>query len=205
MENVDVVIVGSSVAGLMTAAYLKQQLPTLQVVVLGPSPEHEQRPYVGESLVEPAALFMQEIVLRDYLNRTQMTKHGLSFYHKIRPDDPRDRRYSVHAPHRLHHTAWQLHRPDVDRALRARAAELGAHLVTGRMHDCEIGTAATGHRVHARVGESAVGFSCRWLIDATGRTRQIGKKIADFVKQSDSDDTQVHAWQSAAQRRPPTD
>jgi len=44
MENADVVIVGSSVAGLMTAAYLKQQLPTLQVVVLGPSPEDERRP-----------------------------------------------------------------------------------------------------------------------------------------------------------------
>ena len=39
MENADVVIVGSSVAGLMTAAYLKQQLPTMHVVVLGPSPE----------------------------------------------------------------------------------------------------------------------------------------------------------------------
>jgi len=182
MENVDVVIVGSSVAGLMTAAYLKQQLPTLQVIVLGPSPERERRPYVGESLVEPAALFMQEIGLRDYLNSTQMTKHGLSFYHKIKPDDPRDRRYSVHAPHRLHHTAWQLHRPDVDRALRARAAELGVRLVTGRMHDCEIGTAATGHRVHARVGESAVAFSCRWLIDATGRTRRIGKKVTTYTR-----------------------
>jgi len=97
MENVDVVVVGSSVAGLMTAAYLKQQLATLQIIVLGPSPEHEQRPYVGESLVEPAALFMEEIGLKDYLNCTQMTKHGLSFSHKIKPDDPLDRRYSVHS------------------------------------------------------------------------------------------------------------
>jgi len=29
MENADVVIVGSSIAGLMTAAYLKHQQPTL--------------------------------------------------------------------------------------------------------------------------------------------------------------------------------
>ena len=185
MENVDVVIVGSSIAGLMTAAYLKQQLPTLQVIVLGPSPADEQRPVVGESLVEPAALFMQEIGLGDYLNRTQMTKNGLTFYHKIRPDDPLDRRYSVHAPHWLHHRAWQLHRPNVDRALRARAAELGACLVTGRMQDCEIGTAATGHRVQARVGETTMTFSCRWLIDATGRTRRIGKKVARYIRPDD--------------------
>ncbi|HEY6273846.1 MAG TPA: NAD(P)/FAD-dependent oxidoreductase [Terriglobales bacterium] len=182
MENVDVVIVGSSVAGLMTAAYLKQQLPILEVIVLGPRQEDERRPMVGESLVEPAALFMQEIGLGDYLNSTQMTKNGLTFYHKIKPEDPLDRRYSVHAPHRLHYTAWQLNRPDVDRALRGRAAELGVRLVTGRMNDCEIGTTATGHRVHARVGESDVTFSCRWLIDATGRARRIGKKVTTYIR-----------------------
>ena len=182
MEHVDVVIVGSSIAGSMTAAYLKQQQPTLQVVVLGPSPEHEQRPYVGESLVEPAALFMQEIGMGDYLHSTQITKNGLTFYHKIKPDDPLDRRYSVHAPSWLYHRAWQLHRPDVDRAVRARAAELGARLVTGRMHDCEIGTAASGHRVHARVAERSLTFACRWLIDATGRTRRIGKRVTTYTR-----------------------
>jgi flavin-dependent dehydrogenase len=182
MENVDVVIVGSSIAGLMTAAYLKQQQPTLEVIVLGPRQQDEQRPYVGESLVEPAALFMHEIGLADYLNSTQVTKHGLSFYHKIKPDDPQDRCYSVHAPQRLYHTAWQLHRPDVDSAVRARAMELGARLVTGRLHDCEIGTAGAGHRVHARVGPSDVTFSCRWLIDATGRARRIGKKVTTYTR-----------------------
>jgi flavin-dependent dehydrogenase len=182
MESVDVVIVGSSVAGSMTAAYLKQQQPTLRVVVLGPCPEHEQRPYVGESLVEPAALFMREIGMGDYLHSTQMTKNGLTFYHKIKPDDPLDRRYSVHAPAWLYHRAWQLHRPDVDRALRACAAALGARLVTGRMHDCEIGTAATGHRVHARVGANTITFACRWLIDATGRTRRIGKRVTTYIR-----------------------
>jgi len=152
------------------------------VIALGPRQEDERRPYVGESLVEPAALFMQEIGLGDYLNSTQMTKHGLSSNHKIKPGDPLDRRYSVHAPHRLYHTAWQLNRPKVDGALRARAEELGARLVTGRMHDCEIGTAATGHQAHARGGERDVTFSCRWLIDTTGRTRRIGKKVTTCTR-----------------------
>ena len=182
MENVDVVIVGSSIAAAMTAAYLKQQLPELEVVVLGPRPEDERRPFVGESLVEPATLFMQEIGLGNYLKSTQMVKQGLSFYHKIRPGDPGDRRYSVHAPHQLHHTSWQLNRPHADRAVRARAAELGARFVEGRMQGCEIGTAATGHRVHASVREGSTTFSCRWLIDATGRTRRIGKKVANYVR-----------------------
>jgi flavin-dependent dehydrogenase len=181
MENVDVVIVGSSIAGVMTAAYLKQHLPGLSVVVLGPSQEDERRPYVGESLVEPAALFMREIGLDEYLNRTQMTKNGLSFYHKIKPGDAVDRRYSVHAPRRLYHTAWQLNRPEVDGAVRARAGELGARLVTGRMIECETGTAATGHLVRASVGDSEVTFSCRWLIDATGRARRIGKQVATYT------------------------
>jgi len=182
MNHADIVIVGSSIAACMTAAYLKLRLPDLDVLVLGPDPADERRPFVGESLVEPAALFMQEIGMRDFLNSTQMTKQGLSFYHKISYPDPQDRRYSVHAPTLLHHRAWQLHRPVVDRALRARAAELGARLVTGRMEDFEIGPAATGHRVHARVGGNPETFSCRWLIDATGRSRRIGKRVTNYVR-----------------------
>jgi flavin-dependent dehydrogenase len=182
MEPVDVAIVGASAAGLMTAAYLKQQLPDLRVMVLGPRPEDERRPCVGESLVEPAALFMREIGLAGYLTQTQVLKNGLTFYHRLRPGDPLDCRYSVHAPHRLYHTAWQLNRPEVDRALYARAAELGAHLVTGRMQDCEIGTSATGHRVQAEVGGNHTTFSCRWLIDATGRSRRIGRKVANYIR-----------------------
>jgi len=182
MEYVDVLIIGSSIAASMTAAYLKQQLPELDVVVLGPRPEDERRPYVGESLVEPAALFMQEIGLRDYLNSTQMTKNGLTFYHKLRPGDPQDRRYSVHAPRRLYHTAWQLHRPEVDRAVRQRAEELGARMVVGRMEDIEVGTALRSHRVRARGEESTSTFSCRWVIDATGRTRRIGRTVVNYVR-----------------------
>lgn len=182
MNRADVVIVGSSIAASMTAAYLKLQMPTLDVIVLGPDPEQERRPFVGESLVEPAALFMQDIGMGEYLMQTQFRKQGLSFYHKIECGNPLDRRYSVHAPHLLHHKAWQLHRPVVDRALRARAAALGARLVTGRMQDCEIGSAATGHRVHASVGESTETFSCRWLIDATGRTRRIGKQVTTYTR-----------------------
>jgi flavin-dependent dehydrogenase len=182
MEHVDVLIVGSSIAASMTAAYLKQQLPELDVVVLGPRPEDERRPYVGESLVEPAALFMQEIGLRDYLNSTQMTKNGLTFYHKLRPGDPQDRCYSVHAPQGLYHTAWQLNRPEVDRAVRERAGELGARMVLGRMEDIEIGTGGKRHRVCARTGESTTTFSCRWVIDATGRARRIGRKVANYIR-----------------------
>jgi len=137
---------------------------------------------VGESLVEPAALFMQEIGLRDYLNSTQMTKNGLTFYHKLRPGNPQDRRYSVHAPQRLYHTAWQLHRPEVDRAVRERAGEVGARMVLGRMEDIEIGTAGEGHRVRARAGESTSTFSCRWVIDATGRARRIGRKVVNYIR-----------------------
>lgn len=182
MNRADVLIVGSSIAASMTAAYLKLQMPDLDVMVLGPDPEQERRPFVGESLVEPAAMFMQDIGMGDYLMRTQVRKNGLSFYHKIECDNPHDLRYSVHAPHVLHHKAWQLHRPVVDRALRARAAELGARLITGRMLDFEIGSAATGHRLQARVGENTETFSCRWLIDATGRSRHIGKKVARYIR-----------------------
>src|SRR6187397_1591383 len=120
-DRCDVLVVGSSVSGLMIAAWLKLEQPELDVVVLGPPPEREKRPYVGESLVEPAILFFRELGMGDVLDTRCMLKNGLTFYHKLRIDDPTDRRYSVHAPETLHHLARQLNRPVFDRALRDHA------------------------------------------------------------------------------------
>ena len=96
--STDILIVGSSICGLMTATYLKQKLPELEVLVIGPEPNQEKRAYVGESLTEISIHFFWEIGLKDYLDRTQDLKNGLTFYHKLQIDHPEDLRYSVHAP-----------------------------------------------------------------------------------------------------------
>lgn len=178
----DVLILGSSISGLMVACWLKLEEPDLEVVVVGPPPEREKRPYVGESLVEPAILFFREIGMGEFLDRRCALKNGLTFYHKLRPRDPADRRYSVHAPEYLHHLARQLHRPDFDRALRERAAELGVTLVDGHADAVVVATGGQRHRVDLR-GDGGEGrLTARWLVDATGRRRLVGRLVTTYTK-----------------------
>jgi flavin-dependent dehydrogenase len=178
----DVLVVGASISGLMVAAWLKLEQPDLDVVVLGPPPEREKRPYVGESLVEPAILFFRELGMSEELDDRCALKNGLSFYHKLRLDDPLDRRYSVHAPVRLHHLARQLHRPVFDRALRDHAERLGVRMVDGLAEEVFMGEGGAMHRVMARVGDAEVEMSGKWIVDATGRKRLIGTKVSTYTR-----------------------
>lgn len=180
--HVDVLVLGASVSGLMTAAWLKLEHPDLDVAVLGPLPEQEKRPYVGESLVEPAILFLRELGMGEFLDGRCALKNGLTFYHKLRPGDPADRRYSVHAPERLHHLARQLNRPVFDRALRDHAGRLGVRLIEGLAEVVEVGDARSPHRVRARVGADALALTSRWIVDATGRRRLLGHKVTTYTR-----------------------
>src|SRR5260221_12298431 len=131
MLETEVLVVGSSLSGMMTALNLKHRNPELDVSVLGPVPTEERRPLVGESLVEPGILFFREMGLGPYLDRTQVLKNGLVFYHKFDLANPADRGYSVHAPEILFHKARQLRRVEFDAACRERAATLGTRLLHG--------------------------------------------------------------------------
>jgi flavin-dependent dehydrogenase len=176
-SNVDVVVLGSSIAGLMTAAWLAHVQPTLSIVVIGPEVGVEKRPIVGESLVEPAILFFLALGLGPYLETRHELKNGLAFYHKLAPNDPDDRRYTVHMPMaRLHHRARQLHRPAFDIELGRKAAQLGVELVQGTVTDIELGTGGAHHVVH--VGDRR--FTAPFVVDATGRRRLLGRQVTHY-------------------------
>src|SRR5262249_28273615 len=155
----------------------KLEHPDLDVVVLGPRPEDEKRPYVGESLVEPAILFFRELGMGEVLDNQCLLKNGLTFYHKLRIDEPSDRRYTVHAPERLHHLARQLNRPVFDRALRDHAERGGVRMIDGLAEDVRVGARGALHHVRARRhrpsgpsgGEASLEIRSRWIVDATGR------------------------------------
>ncbi len=181
-RGTDVLIVGGSISSLMAACQLKQQMPDLQVQVLGPRPEDEKRPIVGESLVEIAAGFFQRIGLQNYLEQQHLVKYGLSFYHKVALGDPADRRYSVHAPEQLHHLSRQLHRPRFDIDLRRHAELLGVEFLEGKAEEMQLGENGSVHRVQADLGSERVVITARWVIDATGRNRWVGKRVTSYTR-----------------------
>ncbi len=182
MLETEVLIVGSSLSGNMVALNLKHRNPDLDVTVLGPLPSEEKRPLVGESLVEPGILFFREVGLGPHLDAMQVVKHGLAFYHKLDLADPTDRAYSVHAPEILHHKARQLRRVEFDQACRDRVAELGGRLLHGRADKVTVGTGGARHHVVATIDGVKQEISARWIVDATGRSRVIGKQVTSYVK-----------------------
>jgi flavin-dependent dehydrogenase len=182
MLETDVLVVGSSLSGMMTALNLKHRNPELDVSVLGSLPSEEKRPLVGESLVEPGILFFREVGLGPYLDRTQVLKHGLTFYHKLDLSNPADRAYTVHAPEILFHKARQLRRQEFDLACRERAEALGARMLHGLADQIEIGAGGAPHRVRATVDGESIEIRARWIVDATGRKRMIGKKVTKYIR-----------------------
>lgn len=182
MIRTDVLVIGSSLSALMTALNLRHRNPDLEVTVLGPLPSEEKRPMVGESLVEPGILFFREMGLGPYLEREQLIKHGLAFYHKLALHDPADRTYTMHAPKILHHKARQLRRPQFDEAIRARAIELGARFLHGLADKIDVGTGGALHRVEARVDGVDEVISARWLVDCSGRKRLVGTQVTRYQR-----------------------
>ncbi len=180
--DVDVLILGGSIAALMAGSYLKSQNPDLDVVLLGPSPENEKRPVVGESLVEPATFFFRGIGLGDVLNRDHAVKNGLSFYYKLNPEDPADPRYSVHAPERMYCLARHLQRPRFDHELRNRALALGVRILDGKAEDATMGGNGERHCIQAQVAGQRITIKSHWVIDATGRQRWLGRRVSTYTR-----------------------
>jgi len=182
MMETDVLVVGSSLSGMMTTLNLKHRNPALDVTVLGPLPADEKRPLVGESLVEPGILFFREVGLGPHLDRMQVLKNGLTFYHKFDLSNPADRAYTVLAPKILFHKARQLRRREFDTACREKAVELGARMIQGTADEIQIGTNGAKHRVVTVVQGKKVEIRSRWIVDATGRSRLIGKKVTSYIR-----------------------
>lgn len=182
VHETEVLVVGSSLSGMMTTLNLKHRNPGLDVTVLGPLPSEEKRPLVGESLVEPGILFFREVGLGPHLDRMQVLKNGLIFYHKFDLSNAVDRAYTAHAPEILFHKARQMRRQEFDVACRERAIELGARMLRGVADEVEIGTGGNRHRVVASVHGEKIEIRSRWIVDATGRRRMIGKKVTNYIR-----------------------
>jgi flavin-dependent dehydrogenase len=182
MVETDVLVVGSSLSGMMATLNLKHRNPGLDVTVLGPLPTEEKRPLVGESLVEPGILFFREVGLGPHLDQMQVLKNGLTFYHKFDLSNPADRAYTVHAPEILYHKARQLRRREFDLECRTRAIALGARMLRGIADEVEVGTGGARHSVAATVDGKRVAIVSRWIVDATGRKRMIGRKVTSYIR-----------------------
>src|SRR4029077_4158859 len=97
---------------------------------------------------------------------------------------PADRAYSVQAPEILFHKARQMRRQEFDIECRERAIELCALMLHGLAVEIDVGTGGAQHRVVAMIDGKKMEIRSRWIVDATGRKRVIGKKVTNYSRQN---------------------
>lgn len=176
----DILIMGGGATGQLAAAYLRLKFPQLKIAVIeGP---HKNRPIVGESFVEITIDFLLELGLGSYLIEDHFPKYGLTYYFKPQIDNPADRTYVVdEAPTVPPLLSFQINRFTFDREVRRRNLESGVQLIDGAVSAVNLSNGASAGALHSVTfrdpteRESTV--SARWLIDATGRSRVLGKLL----------------------------
>ncbi len=184
-KDLDVVICGGGLAGLTLALQLRQELPNLSVAVVErttrPLPEACHK--VGESSVELGSQYLERLGLRDYLLDHHIVKFGLRFF----PGGghlPIDQRTELGPFQEPPVRSYQLDRGRLENDLRAMLEQDGVELIEGaRVREVELGRKGDLHRLSLepfREGANEplpVALSARWLIDATGRTALLRKKL----------------------------
>jgi len=159
----DVIVVGAGPAGSTTAGLLAMQ--GVRTLVL--DKDHFPRFHIGESLL-PAAVEVQQRLGIEPNNDVFIWKSGAQFWCEKTDRVARfDFNEALSGPPRH---AYHVERPQFDTLLRDRAVELGA--------DIRHGVRVTGMDVEADRVRVATDYGVehgRYLVDATGQDRLLGK------------------------------
>jgi len=179
-RTVDVAILGGGLAGLTLALQIRQRLPDASITVLErrrhPVPEAIHK--IGESSVEIAANYFDTVLgLKEHLQSRQLKKFGFRFFFSDgRPDI--DAVTELGASRFLSTPSYQIDRGIFENFLGEQALEAGILFVDGCTADqFDVADRAGMHRVAFTAGGSPGELHARWLIDASGRTGLLKRKL----------------------------
>jgi flavin-dependent dehydrogenase len=178
MKEFDVAIVGGGLAGGLLARQLRLSQPTLEVGLFEKSAETSYK--VGEATVEIAANYLtRRLRLTGYLYENHLPKNGLRYFFdtpdRQTPLEEMSEMGSVSLPF---HPAFQLDRARLEADLLDMNRRDGVHVRTeARVHGIALGTSGAPHRFEVEDGSGSSACSARWLVDASGRTSELARKL----------------------------
>ncbi|MDW6001887.1 NAD(P)/FAD-dependent oxidoreductase [Vibrio mangrovi] len=173
MENRDVIIIGGSKAGACLARQLKLSNPELDITII--ERKNQFNSWVGESTLESFWDYMnKDLQLGHYLDSKFIYKHGLRFFF-----DNNDHSLPVNQMSEVgrswYHSipAVQIDRQVFDNDMVTFNREIGVEVRMGEsVSDLEI-DGEQGHTVITSKGT----YKCRYLVDASGFSSPLGKKL----------------------------
>ncbi|HZH43537.1 MAG TPA: tryptophan 7-halogenase [Lysobacter sp.] len=176
----DVAILGGGLAGLTLALQLRQQDPTLRIVVIERHrhPVREAAFKVGESTVEIGAHYFANVLgLREHLEREQIRKFGFRFFFNEGREDI-DRCTELGVSRLLPTPSWQIDRGRFENFLTAHAREHGIEVRDGTVvRTLELAEDDAPHVVHCEGEAGTASVRARWLVDASGRAGLLKRKL----------------------------
>lgn len=188
----DVVIIGGGLAGLTLALQLRQTFPMLSVTVLEkhryPVPETTFK--VGESMVEVSSWYLRETLgLGDHLLASHLPKFGLRFFMSnsdnkdlgCRPEfGPLSSSENIPMKPMKHLPGIHLPTYNVDRGrLENHLLECCRQTNVEVLEACKVKNLNLGHphEIVANASTSDLIINSRWVIDATGRSGFLARRL----------------------------
>ncbi|MDZ4288819.1 MAG: NAD(P)/FAD-dependent oxidoreductase [Prosthecobacter sp.] len=174
----DVVIIGGAFSGASAGLLLKREQPDLRVLLIERTEFFDRK--VGESSSEVSGCFLTRVLhLNPYLSSHHYQKHGLRMWFCKKPDDTVEDCTELGPKFQSRLPTFQLDRSLLDQHVLEEAIALGCDLLrpaTLRSVDLQEGEA--NHSVTiATAAEGEKTFTCRWVIDASGKAAILAKKL----------------------------
>jgi FADH2 O2-dependent halogenase len=189
----DVLIVGAGQAGGCLARQLRLEQPDLKIIVVDRNESFNW--WVGESTVEPFDDYaIRALKLGPYLARHHMAKHGLRFFW-----DSKEKDLSITEMSELGRSryvglmpAYQLDRSQFDADLCKMNEAMGVEVLLGTRvlgRADELDESIKIDRTKGHVVQTSAGpITCRWLVDAAGRSSPLCQKF-DLIRPDSSANT----------------
>ena len=176
----DVIIAGGGLAGLCLARQLHLAAPDRSVLVVEkrrhPAPEAAFK--VGESSVEIAAHYFSKILRLDgHLQAAQLPKLGLRYFFPAGGNRDVARRFELGPPTFPVTPSFQLDRGRFENYLLDLNRQSGIDVIDGAVVSGIELDGARGHRITVKAPDDERAFSCRWIVDASGRAGLIRRKL----------------------------
>lgn len=176
----DVVIIGGAFSGASSAILLKRDRPETRVLIVEKQSEFDEK--VGEATTEMSGMFLtRRLALWHHLEAEHLPKEGLRYWFHNEKVTGHVNASEAGGQVRSPVPSFQLRRDVLDEYLLGTAECEGAEIMRpGRVVDVELGS--FDHTVTIERAGETTKVRCRWVIDGTGRTSWLGRKLGIIDK-----------------------